>query len=109
MPTTLNRTTYLKLVEEDVQWLKERTPPSPERAHVIAILEAELDTPFHYEHSILKPRLHRHDGSLCEPCRSLPNFQTPPTFSECQKCVDGNWQDRTFTKKAPKPPTSVKP
>lgn len=40
----LNREAYLKLIREDIEWLRQRTPRALEREHILCVLEDELET-----------------------------------------------------------------
>jgi hypothetical protein len=46
MGTRVNKKTYEKMVEEDIEWLMKNTEPSLERYHILGILKAS--TEFYY-------------------------------------------------------------
>jgi hypothetical protein len=46
MSTKMSRHTYIRTIEEDIEWLKDHTVPSLERSHIIEVLRRSIEVEY---------------------------------------------------------------
>lgn len=84
----LNKTTYKKLIQEDIAWLEQNTTDCLEKAHIIDVLNTSVALLFEEKKNEEK------EEHLCSTCKFYRENPRCSTGETCNEWIECNWRKR---------------